>query len=322
MTRPRPLIALLGTAACAIALASVSPAPLAAFDLPSAAQLTMERSTAERSFSFPVTTYSDEGVTTIDVLGTRNRRAYRLTGTSLTPYQMIAPLAAQLAAAGYTSRLACADVVCGGFDFRYRLALLPEPAMHVDLGNFQYLLATHEDGRAASIVTSRGRTAGFIHLTEVSPKGAPRLIVDTVAPSPTETTTTKVITAPAGSIPAELSQTGHVSLDDLSFAPGSSTLGDGPFASLAELAKYLRDEPQARMVLVGHTDNVGALDANQALSTARARAVRTRLIDAHGVASDRLDAMGVGYLAPRASNATPEGREANRRVEAVLAAPE
>jgi OOP family OmpA-OmpF porin len=73
-----------------------------------------------------------------------------------------------------------------------------------------------------------------------------------------------------------------------------------------------------RLALVGHTDDTGDLQANTSVSTRRAQAVRTRLINAHGVASDRIEAQGVGYLAPITSNATAEGRDLNRRVEAVL----
>ena len=71
-------------------------------------------------------------------------------------------------------------------------------------------------------------------------------------------------------------------------------------------------------MLVGHTDTVGSLDANIALSRRRAEAVRARLVEAHGVDGARIDARGVGYLAPAVANDSDEGREANRRVEAVL----
>jgi OOP family OmpA-OmpF porin len=47
--------------------------------------------------------------------------------------------------------------------------------------------------------------------------------------------------------------------------------------------------------------------------------VRDRLVAEHGIAPERLSAEGVGWLAPRATNATEAGREANRRVEAVVA---
>jgi OOP family OmpA-OmpF porin len=73
-----------------------------------------------------------------------------------------------------------------------------------------------------------------------------------------------------------------------------------------------------RVALVGHTDATGSLDANIALSRKRAASVKDRLVRAYGIAVSRLDAEGMGYLAPIASNLTQAGRDANRRVEAVL----
>ncbi len=60
------------------------------------------------------------------------------------------------------------------------------------------------------------------------------------------------------------------------------------------------------------------LDANIALSKRRAGTVRDRLVNEYGVPPGRVAAEGMGYLAPVASNLTPEGRERNRRVEALL----
>ena len=71
-------------------------------------------------------------------------------------------------------------------------------------------------------------------------------------------------------------------------------------------------------MLVGHTDAVGALEGNIRLSKKRAEAVMRRLIDGYGVDPVQLSAEGIGYLSPRASNATEEGRRLNRRVEVVL----
>ena len=69
---------------------------------------------------------------------------------------------------------------------------------------------------------------------------------------------------------------------------------------------------------MGHTDAVGSLEANTALSRRRAEAVRRRLIDIHGADPAQVTAHGAGYLAPLASNLSAPGREMNRRVEAVL----
>ncbi len=69
---------------------------------------------------------------------------------------------------------------------------------------------------------------------------------------------------------------------------------------------------------MGHTDAVGNLETNIALSRARAEAVRLYLIERLDVDPGQVSATGIGYLAPRATNETEDGRETNRRVEAVL----
>ena len=95
-------------------------------------------------------------------------------------------------------------------------------------------------------------------------------------------------------------------------------LGKGPFASVQSLADFLLAHPDISVAVVGHTDSVGSQDINIALSRQRAAAVRQRLIDAYDVDPAQVQAEGMGYLAPVASNLTAEGRELNRRVEAVL----
>ncbi|MFN3845176.1 MAG: OmpA family protein, partial [Paracoccaceae bacterium] len=62
----------------------------------------------------------------------------------------------------------------------------------------------------------------------------------------------------------------------------------------------------------------GGLEGNIALSRKRAEAVRQYLIKEHGIPAKQLEAQGVGYLAPRASNQTDDGREKNRRVEVMV----
>ena len=140
-------------------------------------------------------------------------------------------------------------------------------------------------------------------------------------PEVAENTQTLTPDAPAQSqseMAAALQNTGHVVLAALDFGTGTAALGQGEFDALANLAAVLKDQPDLRIVLVGHTDSVGGLQNNIALSRSRAAAVRRRLITAHGIAGDRIEAQGMGYLSPIASNQTKAGRDANRRVEAVL----
>ncbi len=109
---------------------------------------------------------------------------------------------------------------------------------------------------------------------------------------------------------------------DLDFATGSTNLGPGPFQSLNQLAEFLETQPTIRVALVGHTDTVGGLDPNIAISRSRARSVRQRLIDEFDIPPGRLDAEGMGYLSPVASNLSAAGRDQNRRVEVVLLSPD
>jgi outer membrane protein OmpA-like peptidoglycan-associated protein len=78
-----------------------------------------------------------------------------------------------------------------------------------------------------------------------------------------------------------------------------------------------KSEPDATMVVEGHTDSQGALAMNEQLSQKRAEAVRTYLIS-RGIASDRVSATGLGPSRPIADNTSPEGRANNRRVEIVV----
>ncbi|EAR50636.1 OmpA domain protein [Oceanicola granulosus HTCC2516] len=237
-------------------------------------------------------------------------RAWRVEAAGLTTLQLLAPLRDQLEAAGYEVLFTCAARECGGFDFRFALEVLPAPDMHVGLGDYRYLSAQKGAEHLALLVSTTSR-AGFVQLTRIAPEGAAAVSID-AAEAPAVT----------GGLGAELEARGHVVLGDLDFETGSARLGPGSFASLDALARYLAAAPARRVVLVGHTDSQGSLAGNISLSRRRADQVRTRLIAEHGTDPAQLTADGVGYLAPVASNLTPEGREANRRVEAVLVSTE
>lgn len=90
------------------------------------------------------------------------------------------------------------------------------------------------------------------------------------------------------------------------------------FALLDEVAAVMKAHPEVtRVAIDGHTDSVGGEAFNQRLSEARARAVRDYLMKA-GIEGARLEPRGFGASKPLASNATPAGREQNRRVEFIV----
>ena len=86
---------------------------------------------------------------------------------------------------------------------------------------------------------------------------------------------------------------------------------------LDQLASSVRQYPDTVIRVEGHTDATGSAAYNQTLSENRALSVRSDLIQS-GVAANRIEAIGYGMTRPIASNATPEGRAQNRRVEILI----
>ena len=86
---------------------------------------------------------------------------------------------------------------------------------------------------------------------------------------------------------------------------------------LRRAAEFIKTHPAPKILIAGYTDNIGTPEYNQKLSERRAAAVRQYLIDNFGIEADKLVARGYGESRPIASNATPEGRQENRRTEIV-----
>jgi OOP family OmpA-OmpF porin len=129
--------------------------------------------------------------------------------------------------------------------------------------------------------------------------------------------TGQVTVTKAEAMAAAIDATGRIALDNIYFDFGSAVLLAESDAALVEIGRLLTDRSELQVYVVGHTDSVGSLDANLALSRARAEAVIAALESRFGVAAGRAVPAGVGPLAPVASNATDQGRALNRRVEIV-----
>jgi chemotaxis protein MotB len=105
------------------------------------------------------------------------------------------------------------------------------------------------------------------------------------------------------------------------FDSGSAVVNAGGLAVLQRIAEKLHDIPQD-LRIEGHTDNTpihtAQFPSNWELSTARATHVLGYLIMIARIPPERLSAVGYGEYRPAASNATPEGKAANRRVDVVI----
>jgi outer membrane protein OmpA-like peptidoglycan-associated protein len=84
---------------------------------------------------------------------------------------------------------------------------------------------------------------------------------------------------------------------------------------LKEIAGILKKNPDWKLTIVGHTDNVGRDAANLDLSRRRAQSVKAALVERYAIDGSRLTTGGFGASQPQAKNDTPEGRARNRRVE-------
>lgn len=116
----------------------------------------------------------------------------------------------------------------------------------------------------------------------------------------------------------EIALSGH---SRFGFAFESAKLSSGAKVTLNRLAEAmsaaLAEDPGLRLVIAGHTDSVGPADYNLRLSRARANTVKDYLVS-RGVPPSALSAVGYGESAPVATNATTDGRAANRRVNLTL----
>lgn len=306
------------TGAALICLLAAAPAEAVTLDFPVNAALQAEIETPVGRHNLATGIWTEDGVPMVSVDGSVSRQAWKITASELTTIQVIEPLRAQLIEAGFDILLDCAGEACGGFDFRGALEVMAPPDMYVDLIDYHYISARREeDGRAVSLIASSTSRAGFVQLTAVGPVDEPAIETAAADPSLRNPAPGPVLIS-AGDIPTQLETVGRAILPDLVFQTGSAQLGEGDFPSLQDLADYLTANPERVVALVGHTDSVGSLDANIALSKRRAGSVRERLVSAYGVPRRQLQAEGMGYLSPIASNLTEDGRDANRRVEVIM----
>jgi OOP family OmpA-OmpF porin len=239
-----------------------------------------------------------------------------------------------LAQRGFEPVFECARDACGaGFTgLKYRW---DNPASHVRPGELpsgrslmiadayadvvdpRYaLMRRAEDGGRETLV------AVFMAINQIRGRGEwlgalagrPVVLVEVVEPRAMER---RIVTIGAPEIASRLQAEGRVAFYGIFFDFDKAEVKPESEPQIAEMAAFLRQNPQARAFVIGHTDGRGALDYNLGLSQRRAEAVVRALAQRHGIGTQRLTGRGLGPLAPLASNREEEGRARNRRVELV-----
>ena len=275
-------------------------------------------------YELPLDRYRDGIMPAENILGLVQLRSWRIDGKTDALVEIGAALASQLSTEGYEVIFRCETKDCGGFDFRFNTLVLPPPEMFVDLSNFRFLSARRETDQgieAVGLMLSRTSTAAMLQVISVSPMDPVDLTVES------QSSSSAFVTVPPPSLGDQadadeigkiLTEQGHAILPALTFETGSSVLKEGPYGALEALAAWLLQDATRTVALVGHTDSQGALERNVELSQNRAAAVSKYLVETYKVDPEQLNSRGIGYLAPIASNATPQGRQTNRRVEVIL----
>ena len=110
---------------------------------------------------------------------------------------------------------------------------------------------------------------------------------------------------------------GRVATQGIFFDVNSDKLRGESTPTLKEIGTMLKEHADLKLTIEGHTDNTGTATSNQTLSQKRAESIVAHLTSTYGIAAARLVPKGFGSSKPAAKNDTPEGRQANRRVELV-----
>ena len=211
--------------------------------------------------------------------------------------------------AGFEILFACKNEECGGRNFNH--AAVPYTAYFGDAYSDQRYLAARlsrpEGDVYVAVYATRGTVDGGRTYNVY-------VRVDVIELAPIEE---RMVTVDAKAMAEGIAAEGHMALYNIYFDTGKAELKPESQPSLVEIARLLQAQPELRLLVVGHTDNVGELEYNEDLSRRRAQAVVDTLTTDHGVAQGRLAATGVGMYAPVATNRTQEGRSLNRRVELV-----
>ncbi len=202
----------------------------------------------------------------------------------------------ELTAAGFEILFTCSNEDCGGRDFNH--AVMDYQSGFAENYRDQRFIAARrtraDSDFAVSLYVVRNTSEGGSRANQIF------FQLDVIEGAAMET---GMVDVDAETMAREISETGSISLYGIHFDTGMTDIKPESESTLAEIATLLRDNAGLLLFVVGHTDNVGAMDYNRDLSLRRAAAVVAALVGEHGVDGARLQAEGVGPLSPVTSNA-------------------
>ena len=184
-------------------------------------------------------------------------------------------------------------------DQRYLAAEMPAAGAHVSV--LTYALAAPDTNEVCFALNAR--TIAVVDIIEAKARE------------------TRMVTVAAGEMAKSITSTGRVALYGIYFDFNKADVKPESDPTLTQIAQLLKTTPAMKLLVVGHTDNVGGFAFNMDLSQRRAAAVVAALATRFGTGKDRLTPVGVSYASPVASNQSDEGRGRNRRVELVEQVP-
>lgn len=179
-------------------------------------------------------------------------------------------------------------------DTRYTAAELPASAAHVSVYTYTLKAGSNQYCQALN-----DRTIAIVDVIEAKEREQ------------------KMVTVQAGEMAKSIAGTGRIALYGIYFDFNKADVKPDSDPTLEQIAKLMKESPALKVLIVGHTDNVGTVPFNTELSQRRAAAVVSALATRYSVGKERLTPLGVSFASPIASNKTDDGRAKNRRVELV-----
>ena len=228
-----------------------------------------------------------------------------------------------LQAAGFDILFSCETRECEQLRIQRKVSSFPRDARWVKGDPLVNILNSGNQDDFHYISARRQAGSGFAYVQvalsapsgEGDRAGRVRQFIQVIEPAQAEM---GKVTVDAKAIGAGLARDGKIALYGVHFDTSKAVLRADSAPQLQSMADALKASPGLKVLIVGHTDNQGEIDANLALSHKRAQAVADALSGKYGIPASRLSARGVASFAPVSTNASEEGRAKNRRVEMVV----